>query len=251
MTEPAAPAPGASVSQMLETASRLFRVTLAKCLPLSMVAVLAAELSNLYWIARGHAAPQFERPLPSDPTWWTLSLLGAAVALYLASAMMLQQRSLIAGIACPARAALRAALQRLPLLLASWVLAQASLVVGLALLVLPGLFLFVCYLVMLPVVLFEHPNPGMVLIRCVMLVRPQWWKTLAALVIAGVVILVCVLVFAAILSILAVLITGPGFQAVAAACLVAFLAAALVFLSALALTLHSAASYSASASNSA
>ena len=31
--------------------------------------------------------------------------------------------------------------------------AQASLAVGLALLVLPGLFLFVCYLVMLPVVL--------------------------------------------------------------------------------------------------
>ena len=251
MTEPAAPAPGASVSQILETASRLFRATLAKCLPLSMLAVLAAEVANLYWTARGHAAPQFEHPLPADPVWWTLSLLGAAVALYLSSAMMLQQRSLVAGIVCPASAAMRAALHRLPLLLASWILAQASLVVGLALLVLPGLFLFVCYLVMMPVVLFEHPTPGMVLIRCIVLVRPQWWKTLAALVIAGVVILVCVLVFAAILSILAVLITGPGFQAVAAACLVAFLAAALVFLSALALTLHSAASYSVSASSSA
>lgn len=251
MTEPAAPTPGASVSQILQTASRLFRVTLAKCLPLSMLAVLAAEVANLYWRARGHSAPQFYEPLPADPVWWTLSLLGVAVALYLSSAMMLQQRSLIAGIVCPARAALRAALHRLPLLLASWVLAQASLVVGLALLVLPGLFLFVCYLVMLPVVLFEHPSPGMVLVRCVALVRPQWWKALAALVFAGAVILVCVLAFAAILSILAVLITGPGFQAVAAACLVAFFAAALVFLSALALTLHSAVSYSASASSSA
>jgi hypothetical protein len=64
-------------------------------------------------------------------------------------------------------------------------------------------------------------------------------------------VLVCVLVFAAILSILAVLITGPAFQAVTAACIVAFLAAAVVFLSALALTLHSAASYSASANSSA
>jgi hypothetical protein len=251
MTEPAAPAPGASVSQILETASRLFRVTVAKCLPLAMVAVLLAELPNLYWFARGHALDKLEYALPPDPTWWALSLLGTAVALYLTSAMMLQQRSLVAGIACPTGAALRAALHRLPLLLASWVLAQASLAVGLALLVLPGLFLFVCYLVMLPVVLFEHPNPAMVLIRCVTLVRPQWWKALAALVIAIIVVLVCVLVFAAILSILAVLITGPAFQAVTAACIVAFLAAAVVFLSALALTLHSAASYSASANSSA
>lgn len=251
MTEPAAPTPGASVSQILETASRLFRVTVAKCLPLAMMAVLMAELPNLYWFARGHAPEKIEYVLPSDPTWWALSLLGTAVALYLTSAMMLQQRSLIAGIVCPANAALRAALHRLPLLLASWLLAQASLAVGLALLVLPGLFLFVCYLVMLPVVLFEHPNPAMVLVRCITLVRPQWWKTLAALVIAVVVVLVCVLVFAAILSILAMLITGTAFQAVTAACIVAFLAAAVVFLSALALTLHSAASHSASASSSA
>lgn len=251
MTEPAAPAPGASVSQILETASQLFRVTLPKCMPLAMIAVLFVELPNLYWIAIGNPPPQLGRPWPADPAWWTLSLLGAAVALYLCSAMMVQQRSLVAGIACPARVALRAALHRLPLLLASWLLAQASLVVGLALLVVPGLFLFVCYLVMLPVVLFEHPSPGMVLIRCVVLVRPQWWKALAALVIAVVVVLVCVLVFAAILSILAVLITGAAFQAITAACLIAFLAAAVVFLSALALTLHSAASHSASASSSA
>ncbi|HLK71187.1 MAG TPA: hypothetical protein VKT19_04485 [Steroidobacteraceae bacterium] len=251
MTEPAAPAPGASVSQILETAARVFRGTLAKCLPLAMLAVLVAELPSLYWTARGRALPQLGHPWPADPTWWTLSLLGAALALYLSSAMMLQQRSLIAGILCGSQAAMRAALQRLPLLLASWVLAQASLLVGLVLLVLPGLFLLVCYMVMLPVVLFEHPSPGMVLIRCVVLVRPQWWKTLAALVIAGIVVAVCVLVFAAILAILAVVIPGAAFQAVAAACLVAFLAAALVFVSALALTLHSAASHSASASSSA
>lgn len=252
MTEPATPSPGASVSQILETASQLFRVTLAKCMPLSMIAVLFLELPNLYWIARGHAPQlQLEQAWPTDPTWWTLSLVCAAITLYLSSAMMVQQRSLIAGIACPAAAALRAALHRLPLLLVSWVLAQASLVLGLALLVLPGLFLFVCYLVMLPVVLFEHPSPGMVLLRCVALVRPQWWKTLAALVVAAIVVMVCVLVFAAIVSILAVLITGAAFQAIAAACLIAFLAAAGVFLSALVLTLHSAASHSASASSSA
>ncbi len=251
MNQPAPPASGASVSRILATASQLFRVTLAKCLPLAMLAVLCLEVPNLYWIAGGHAVPTFGRPLPTDPVWWTLSLLGLAVMLYLSSAMMLQQRSLIAGIACPARAALRAALQRLPLLLASWILAQMSLIVGLTLLIVPGLFLFVCYLVMLPVVLFEHPSPGMVLVRCVALVRPQWWKTLAALVLAVVGVLVCVLALGAILTIVAVLIQGAALQAIGAACMVAFFAAAAVFLSALALTLHSAASHSTSASSSA
>jgi hypothetical protein len=47
--------------------------------------------------------------------------------------------------------------------------------VGFSLLILPGLFLFVCYLVMLPVVLFEQHNPYVALVRCVLLVRPYWW----------------------------------------------------------------------------
>ena len=41
----------------------------------------------------------------------------------------------------------------------TWMLAQITLIVGFPLLIVPGLFLFVCYLLMLPVVMFEHPNP--------------------------------------------------------------------------------------------
>jgi hypothetical protein len=251
MTEPAAPTPSASVPQILETASQLFRLTLPKCLALSMVAVLVVEIPNLYWLSKGHGLDFHGWLWPSDPTYLGLSVLCAAVTLYLFSAVMLQQRSLAEGVLCGSGAALRAALRRLPLLLASWVLAQLSLAVGLSLLLLPGLFLFVCYLLMLPVVLFEHPNPYMVLVRCVVLVRPHWWKTLAATVIAALVVLVCVLAFAAILSIVAVMASGTAFQAIAAACFVAFFAAAGVFLSALLLTLHSAASYSAAANSSA
>jgi hypothetical protein len=239
------------VAKIMETAAQLFRATLLKCLPLSMLAVLVLEIPNLYWIANGHALNFHGWLWPSDPTYAVLQVVTAAVALYLASAMMLQQRSLAGGLSCTGLVALRLALRRLPLLLASWVLANLSLAVGLSLLLLPGLFLLVCYLLMLPVVLFEQRNPYMMLVRCVVLVRPQWWKTLAAAAIAVLVILVCVLTFAAILSVFAVLLPGAAFQAVAAACFVAFLAAAGVFLSALVLMLHSAASYSAAASSSA
>jgi len=247
MTESGAPlpAPSASVAQILEAASQLFRVTLLKCLPLAMVAVLVLEVPNLYWIARGHPMALRGWSWPTDTHYLLLQLLATVLTLPIVSAMMLQQRALIAGVGCGTGTAVLAALRRLPLLLASWVLAQLSLLVGLSLLLLPGLFLFVCYLLMLPVVLFERTNasPYTVLLRCVMLVRPHWWKTLTATVLASLVVLVCVLAFAAILSIVAALLSGAAFQAITEACFVAFFAAAGVFLSALVLTLHSAASH--------
>ena len=85
----------------------------------------------------------------------------SAVTLYIASAMMLRA-------ARPASPASPSALPRLSwpsrhgvcrCCWLSWVLAQLSLFVGFTLLIVPGMFLFVCYLVLLPVVLFEHPNP--------------------------------------------------------------------------------------------
>lgn len=241
MSPSRAPAPGASVARLLEVATQLFRLTVVKCLSLAMLAVLCEEVPSLYWLASGHP---LNRGLPTGPTYWTLEFIAAAVTLYIASAMMLQQRALIAGEPCTGLVALRQAARRLPLLLATWVLAQLSLLVGLSLLIVPGLFLFVCYLLLLPVVLFEHPNPYMVLVRCVLLVRPHWWRTLAALVMAALVVLVFVLAFVAVLSIIGALLTGPLFQAVATACSIAFFAATLVFLSALVLTLHSAAASS-------
>jgi hypothetical protein len=225
----------------MEVATQLFKLTLLKCLSLAMLAVLCGEIPSLYWLASGH---QLDRGLPTGSAYWLLEIGSAAVMLYIASAMMLQQRALIAGASFSSLVALREAARRLPLLLVTWVLAQLSLLVGFSLLVVPGLFLFVCYLLMLPVVLFEHTNPYTALVRCVLLVRPHWWRTLATLVIAALVVLVCVLAFAAIMSIFAALMTGPLFQAIATACSIAFFAGTLVFLSALVLTLHSAAASS-------
>lgn len=233
------PVRGANVSEWLERAVQLFRVTLLKCLPLATVAVLCSDVPNLYWIATGH---DLARGLPTDSTYWVLNLIGAALALYIASAVMLQQRSLALGVDFSAAAALAAAARRLPILLVTWLLAQLSLLVGFSLLLLPGIFLLVCYLVLLPVVLFERHNPYVALVRCVLLVRAHWWKMLAALVIALVVVLAGVLVVAAALNIFAALLAGegPAFNAIVAAGSVAIGAVALALLLALMLTLHSA-----------
>jgi hypothetical protein len=233
------PVRGANVSEWLERAGQLFRVSLLKCLPLATIAVLCSDVPLLYWIASGH---DFAHPPPADSPYWTLYMFAAAVALYVLSAVMLQQRSVALGPILEAGAALREALRRFPMLLLTLALAWVSLVAGFFLLILPGIFLLVCYLILMPVVLFERQNPYMTLVRCVQLVRRHWWKLLAALLIALLMMLAGVIVVGAVLDVVAALLAGQGsaFQAIVAAGSVAIGAVALSFLSALELTLHSA-----------
>lgn len=244
MTASMPPRPDASVSKLLEAATTLFRATLLKCLPFAMVGVLCLEIPNFYWVASGHT---LEHGMPADTRYWLLAFIAGAVTLFIASAMMLRQRALASGAAVDSAAELVAAARRLPVILLGWILAQLSLFLGFTLLILPGIFLLVCYLVLLPVLLFEDHNPYAALVRCVQLVLPRWWKVLATIVIAVLVVLICSLAAAAVLSILAALLVGqgPAVQAIVAAVTVGIGAIGCVFFSALALTLHSAASSSA------
>ena len=239
------PAPGAvRVSDLLGTAARLFRATLLKCLPLGMLVMLCALLPHIYWTAAGH---RMSFRAQYDLNFNLLTVLGTVIELWLLGALMLRQRAVALGAPLHAGAELRVAMLRLPVILLSAVLVTVSIGAGLVLLVVPGIFLAVCYLVWLPVVLFESSGPWAALVRSVRLIRPLWWKALAALVITVLLFLICALVFGAILAALAGLLSGngPAFQALNAAGTVGFGALLVVYMSALQLVLHSAASNSA------
>jgi hypothetical protein len=258
MTASNAPRRGQSVQELLYTAFAVFRATLLKCLPFAMIAVLCEYAPYFYWVASGHKMEHVLAAAPAEltPAYWWLTLAGAVIAIYIFSAMMLRQVYFSGGFAVNARQELTLAARRLPSLLVSWVLMQLTLTVGFVfnvtlgfvLLIFPGIFLFICYLVMLPVVLLEGQlNPLLALRRCVLLVLPNWWRVFAAFVIALLAIGVCALAFGAILGILAELLTGSAasFQAVMAAGVVAIGASIFVFFSALALAIHSSANSSA------
>jgi hypothetical protein len=256
------PPSGANVSELLEAATRLFRVTLLKCLPLAMLALLVGQIANFYWLASGHT-PQLMR-FPDDDTWRVLTFLGLIGYLWFAAAMMLRQRALIAG---PARTSvvLEAAARRLPTLVVAVILSIVALGIGLMpawiagwlisgplgtalmlLLAAPNVFLVVCYVMLMPIVLFEQRSPYQVVIRAVQLVRPIWVKVCAALLIAMLIVGVCV--FAAVLCIAvlpAVAGNGAAVQAIVSALALAVWAVVAVFLSALYLVLYSIASNSA------
>ncbi|MGH8231065.1 MAG: hypothetical protein ACRESY_04515 [Steroidobacteraceae bacterium] len=244
MSASQSPRPPVNAVNLLTVTTRLFRVTLLKCLPLGMFGVLCLEIPNFYWLAGGHS---LEHGFPADRDYLLISMAAAAVMLFFISTMMLRQRAFASGAALDSWSELKFAAQRLPAVLLGWILAQLSLFVGFTLLILPGVFLFVCYLVMLPVLLFEQSNPYLALVRCVQLVLPHWWHVFAAFVISLLAMLVCALAAGALLSIVAALLQSEGsaVRAIITAVLVGLGAIVCVFASALALTIHSAASSSA------
>ena len=244
MSASAPPPHSASLSALLESTTQLFRATVLKCLPLGMLAVLCAQLANVYWIATGHPIRFSAR---HDLNYALLSVLGTVIELWLIGAMMLRQRAVVLGAPLRLAAELRAALVRLPSMLASVLLAILSVAVGLVLLIAPGVFLLICYMIVLPIILFEGLGPYAALLRSVQLLRPLWGRSLAAFVFALLAFMVCALAFAAVISVLAGLLAGngPALEAIETASSVALGALLFVFLSALALVLHSAASSSA------
>lgn len=239
------PAPnGARVSDLLQTATRLFQASLLKCLPLGMIAVLCAQAPNIYWEATGHTIGLYAH---YDSNYELLTLVGITVELWLVGAMMLRQRAVALGAPIRAGAELSAALQRLPVMLIASFLASLSVVAGVLLLLVPGVFLAVCYLILLPVILFEGAGPVAALSRSVRLLRPLWWPALTALVIAVLLFFVGALVFAATIAVLAELVADnrAAVHAIETAGIVGCGALFVVYLNALALVLHSAASSSA------
>jgi hypothetical protein len=259
MTASNVPRRGQSVNDLLSTSVAVFRATLLKCLPLAMIAVLCASVPSFYLLQVSGHSPDVAGKIPTDPVYWWLVTIALVLMLYLSSAMMLRQLYVSGGFAVNVRQELMTAARRLPALVLAWALMQLSLMVlawvpmelGLAVgfpLIIPGVFLFICYLVLLPVVLLEGQlNPLQALLRCILLVRPNWWRVCTAFVIAVLAMLIVFLAFGAVMNILEALLAGLGqaFEAVAAAATIAVLAMVFVFFSAMALTIHSSANNSA------
>lgn len=244
MTASMPPPGGASVSNLLATASQLFRASLLKCLPMGMVAMLCAQSANIYWRASGHV---LSFTANYDTNYNLLNIAGTAVELWLLGAMMLRQRAVVLRAPILPGAELRVAFRRLPAILASSLLAGFSVIAGLLALILPGVFLMVCYLALLPVVMFDGLGPVAAVLRSVQLMRPLWWKALASCVIITLLFVIGALVVAAVIGVIAELLSGNGaaLAAVETAITVAFSALFFVYLSALMLVLHSAANSSA------
>jgi hypothetical protein len=242
------PPRNASVSDLLDAATVVFRTTLAKALPAALFAMLLAGLAGMYLMTTGKML-DFRHP-PLDPRFWMFAAIGLVCYQWLAAIVMLRQRSMMDGAAPDYSRESAAALQRWPMLVTTYVLETIVIFAGFLLLVIPGIYLCVCLLILRPVVLFESVGPVQALVRCVRLVRPMWPRVLAAAIIALLIFFVCTVAAGAALGIVHAIVAASGvqasaFQAFSAACQLGIDAIALVYFNALWLVLYSVASSSA------
>jgi len=127
-----------SVGEILDSAFRIFRATLLKCLPYATVAVIAGQLPTLYNMAKGRPLlppEQSSDPLSwvlntwghqmRDPLWWAASL----IVTVLGSAILLRQHAMATGRPTATSVDLATGVRRLPGVLALLILSGLAIAV--------------------------------------------------------------------------------------------------------------------------
>jgi hypothetical protein len=186
-----------SIGEVLDSTFRIFRVTLLRCLPYGVLAMVAGQLQNIYDIVRGRPLHQFGR---GDPVWWALYGVGIFIAYTFINAILIRQATMAAGSQSAARAALVAGLQKAP---AAFVIILLSLLAVAAcfiplLVPVPPLFRTVeIFVLCLPAVyvgvllscswtamLIGHKGIVGSLGQSAHLVRGNWWRTVTIYLVA-------------------------------------------------------------------
>ncbi len=182
-----------SIGEVLDTGFRIFQSTLLPCLPYGVAWVIVGQLANIHDLAAGRPPRLFGG---SDPIWWLWYGLGLVLTLILWSSLILRQSALASGGSSSMRAELLITLARLPQLLALALSGVVAWAAGLALLVVPGLYLTIAFLFAVPALLARSQGPLDALAYCARLVYGNWWRTAFILTIAAIVALVLYVVLA-------------------------------------------------------
>jgi hypothetical protein len=124
-----------SIGEILDLAFRIFRITVVRCLSYALIAVIAAQLPNIYSLLNGRGLAQPLSRSLHDPVWVTLYVAGTLTTLLLWAAILLRQHAMATGGAVAAAEDFGVALKRLPAMVLLAVLVSAAISVWF----LPGL----------------------------------------------------------------------------------------------------------------
>lgn len=170
-----------SAGEVLDAGVRLFKVSLVRCLPLSLAAVVLGQLPTVYALARGRRPSLSAEAGIAD---WALILLAGLGNLLLWGAILLRQRAIAEGRVSTVGADLSMALARLPASIGLGLLVLGGIALGMLLLVLPGIYLSIALMFAYPALLLEDAPVLAALRRSLELVRGNWWRTSMILVVA-------------------------------------------------------------------
>lgn len=190
------------VGEVLDSAFRIFRATLLRCLPYSVLATVAGQIQNVYLIATGQALHKFGS---TDPLWWVLYASGIFLGCAFINAIILRQAAIASGAPSRGSAALREGLRKAPAAIAMIVILVT--LIGLCFLPLLGVpraywswtlvaltapvgYVMVLCLCSWPALLVGHKGILGSLRYSAHLVRGNWWRTMMIYLVALIMIIV-------------------------------------------------------------
>lgn len=195
-----------TIGEVLDTAFRIFRVSLVKCLPFGIAATLIGQLPQIVTVLLAPSSPEEESVL-QQWEWNALYVVSVVLTTVVTAALMLREVAVVSGQPTSAKAELIAALRKLPALLggtilyililaivslpALYVLSLRSLaLVPLSLLlIVPALYLGVRFWAFQAAVLLRDKGPMQSLQFSFYLMRGNFWRVVAILTVALLVIL--------------------------------------------------------------
>jgi hypothetical protein len=237
------PAGPQSIGQVLDSAFRIFEVSLVRCLLFGAMSMIAGQLPNIYFIAAGKPLRAFGG---GDPSWLLLYVVGAILTLLMFAALVLRQYGIAIGRRQSFGVEISEAIRRLPGFLglallgvliggvgpfivglayaATGAAAASLLVLGIAVVVLivPVLYLMTPLTLATPALLLDGKGPWQAIRYSVRLVKGCWWRTTAVFTVALVVIVVFYAVATVIIGMVLPLAGAADLAAVTAATAVVY-----------------------------
>jgi hypothetical protein len=110
-----------SIGEVLDLSFRIFRVSLLKCLPLAVAALLLAQLPNIYSVLHGGTLTGVLMGA-HDSVWWALYVVGWLLSTALWGAVLVRQHAVVSGQGGTAMDAIGVGLRRLAGMIAIFVI---------------------------------------------------------------------------------------------------------------------------------
>lgn len=188
------------IGGVLDTAFQLYKSSLAVVWPISLLLALVGMPPTLYWLFSGRPLPDISTMGadiglnlgfdPADPIGSIIGIVSGVLTMWTMSALYLKQRAVGTDEQLGVGEALKIALTRLGPLIGASILFVLAVVVGVILLVVPGLILMVSLMMYMALLLFENKGAVDSLTGSHKLVWGHWWRSSAILTVALILVIV-------------------------------------------------------------
>lgn len=169
-----------SIGGVLDTTFQLYKASIVKMIPLSLLMAVAESPSSIYLFTQGGtatAANPFAMLNAIGPAFWLVVAVQLLGTTWVMAAAYLKVGAIGAGDDLSVGAALQNTLARVPAIIVMFILLSIALVAGTLLLLVPGIILSVSLALAFTILLFENKGPVDALTESHRLVWGNWWRT--------------------------------------------------------------------------